>query len=98
MLALNASKRTRFSLPLAFGALLVLDDQGAPLAGATVTGTLSGDLNETVAATTGSDGHAILVTTGTKRGGVLFDFCVDDVTDTSLTYSSGDHLETCDSF
>ena len=58
----------------------IFDDLGSPYAGATVTGTFSGDYNETVTnGPTASDGTVTLTTTGTAKGKVTFSFCVNDV-------------------
>lgn len=75
----------------------ILDNLGAPVAGATVTGTFSGSYNETRSATTDSNGVAVLKTNKKKRNPV-FTFCVDNVTHGTLTYDSGDNVETCDSY
>ena len=70
----------------------VNDDCGDPVAGAVVTGTFTGDFNETRSGTTDSSGQAI-ITTGNRVKGPTYTFCVDDVTG-SLPY---DNAETCDS-
>lgn len=71
------------------------DSQESPVGGATVTGTFSGTFNETVSGQTGSDGTVTLVTTGTARGGVTVNLCVDDVTHTSLSYDATQNDMTC---
>ncbi len=77
----------------------VVDDAGAPVANATVTGTFAGGSYYvgTESATTNANGLALLVTDGTCSGGCPFSFCVDDVTHATLTYNSADNVETCDS-
>lgn len=72
------------------------DDLGDPVSGATVTGTFSGDFNETTAGTTGTDGTVTLATTGTRKGSVSLTFCVDDVSHASLTYDPTANVETCE--
>lgn len=67
----------------------VHDDLGAPIAGAAVTVVFSGDLDETVSATTDTSGIAVLTTTTSTRRPV-FSACVADVTDTGgLPYLAG---------
>lgn len=72
----------------------IVDDLGGAVAGATVTGTFTGDYDETVTGTTGTDGLATLVTTSTAKGNVSFTFCVDDV-QASLPYDSSANQQTC---
>jgi beta-glucanase (GH16 family) len=73
----------------------IVDNNGQPVDGAGVTGTFTGDFNETVAGTTGGGGTVTLATTGTKKGSVTFMFCVDDVTHSTLTYDPGSNVVTC---
>jgi PKD repeat protein len=74
------------------------DDQGNPIENASVTGTFTGDYNETVVGVlTDSNGVATLITTGTGRGSIQYGFCVDSVTGL-LPYVPGDNAETCDNF
>ncbi len=76
----------------------ILDNQGNPVSNAQVTGSFTGDFNETQAATTNGSGVAVLTTNGSKKGSVSFSFCVDNVTHATLSYDSGANVETCDSF
>lgn len=76
----------------------ILDDQGSAVSGATVAGTFSGDYSESTSAVTGSDGVATLQTTSTARGAISFTFCVDNVTDASLSYDDTANAQTCASF
>ena len=73
----------------------ILDDLGDPVQSAVVTGTFSGDFNEAASGNTGPDGTVTLVTTGTKKGGVNFTFCVDDVSHATLDYDAGANEMTC---
>ncbi len=75
----------------------VLDENGAPVAGASVTGTFSGSHNETVTATTDAGGVADLVTS-VKNGSASFQICVDDVVMSGMTYDPAANVETCDSY
>ena len=77
--------------------VVIVDDCGNPVSGATVTGTFSGSISETVSASTDSNGLAVLQTTGTASGRVQLTFCVDDVTHSSLVYDPNANVETCDS-
>ncbi|WP_258104432.1 Ig-like domain-containing protein [Marinoscillum sp. MHG1-6] len=73
----------------------ILDNAGAPVVGASVTGTFSGTFNETVSSITGGNGVVDLITSTTAKGGVMVDLCVDDVTHSSLAYNSTLNIITC---
>jgi hypothetical protein len=75
----------------------VRDDCGKPVAGAEVTGTFTGDFNEQLSSTTNTTGVAV-ITTSTEAKKPAYTFCVDGITHSSLTYNSGDNVETCDSY
>ena len=75
--------------------VLIHDNLGNPTAGATVTGTFSGTFNETGSGVTGSDGTVNFQTTSTTKGSVVIDFCVDDVTHSSLIYDPALNKITC---
>ena len=72
----------------------VVDDLGAPVAGATVSGTFSGTWNETASGITDSNGEVVLMTTTTASGGVSVGFCVDTLTGT-LTHDSASSTGLC---
>ncbi|HSR49507.1 MAG TPA: Ig-like domain-containing protein [Acidobacteriota bacterium] len=72
--------------------VVIMDDLGNPVAGATVMGTFSGDFNESASGVTDANGSVTLVTNGTARGGVSFSFCVDNVT-ASLPYDPSDNAD-----
>ncbi len=76
----------------------VVDNLGNPVSGANVTGTFTGDYNESDTQTTNAGGVAVFITSGTARGGINFQFCVDNVTHATLPYVPEDNVETCDSF
>ena len=76
----------------------LVDNLGSPVASANVVGTFSGTFSETHSGFTAGDGTVTLVTNATKKGGVSFTFCVDDVTHGTLTYNPGANVQTCDSF
>jgi hypothetical protein len=73
----------------------VYDNCGSPVSGVDVTGTFTGDFNEQLTETTNGSGVAVLTTT-TQAKKPSYTFCVDNLTG-SLSYSSGDNVETCDS-
>ncbi len=73
----------------------VADDCGGAVSGADVTGTFTGDFNETIVAATDGSGIATATTNGTKKGSVSFTYCVDTVSHASLPYDSGANVETC---
>ncbi|MFT7671066.1 MAG: hypothetical protein ACI8X5_003782 [Planctomycetota bacterium] len=72
-------------------------DTGSAAAGASVTGTFSGDYNESVAGVTDGSGNVTFVTSATQKGGISFTFCVDSVSG-SLPYVPADNAMNCDSF
>ncbi|MEQ8238712.1 MAG: Ig-like domain-containing protein [Cyclobacteriaceae bacterium] len=75
--------------------VLVHDNNGNPVANATVSGDFSGDYNEAGSAVTGANGIATITTTGTAKGAVNFNFCVSAITHATLTYSSMNNVVTC---
>lgn len=78
--------------------VVIVDASGVPVSGATVTGTFTEDIIETVTATTPTDefGVAVLETSSIK-GRVHLTFCIDDVVLDPLTYDESANVETCDS-
>jgi len=71
----------------------IYDNCGDPVVGADVTGTFTGDFNETLTENTDGNGVAVITTTTQVRK-PAYQFCVDNVVH-SLTYDSGDNLVTC---
>ncbi|MDH3296596.1 MAG: multicopper oxidase domain-containing protein, partial [Acidimicrobiia bacterium] len=73
--------------------VVVVDNTGAPVADAVVTGTFTGTFNETVTGgPTDTTGTTVLQTTETAKGGVSVTFCVTLITHPTLTDWTG---ETC---
>ena len=73
--------------------ILILDDTGAVVEGATVTGTFSGDLTGTDTQDTDANGNALLVSdVFTTRPMDQF-ICVDDVTHPTLTYDPAQNAD-----
>jgi len=70
----------------------VADDCGNPVVDATVTGTFSGDFNETRSGVTEISGVAVIRTISDFKK-PSFQFCVDNVVKGSLVY---DNIESCD--
>ena len=80
----------------AAGATIVIrDDLGGAVGGATVTVTFTGDVSETQVGSTGSDGSVTFESSGTKKGRFRWQVCVTDVS-ASLPYDCADNNETCD--
>jgi hypothetical protein len=77
--------------------VIIVDDFGSPVSGATVNGSFSGAFNEPLSATTDGNGSVTLTTTVTAKGGVTFSFCVDDVIH-STPYNPGADNATCPSY
>jgi hypothetical protein len=73
----------------------IYNNLGNAVSNATITGTFSGSFNETVSGITDSNGTVTLVTNGTVKGSVTVDFCVDNVTHSSLTYAPAQNVITC---
>ncbi len=86
----NGSQGRRFGR----ATITVQDNCGNPIAGATVTGTFTGDFNETLNAVTDANGVAV-ITTSTDVKKPNFTFCVDDITASGLTYNSAENVITC---
>ena len=74
--------------------ITIMDDGGAPVAGATVTAYHTGDVVGTVTGVTGTDGVATLSTAKKVYGTVDFCFEVTNVTHVSLTYDAGANVMT----
>ena len=72
----------------------VFDDCGNPVSAAGVTGTFTGDFTGTLSGTTGTDGIAI-ITTSVSVKKPSYEFCVEGVSHSSLTYDSSGNVETC---
>jgi hypothetical protein len=73
------------------------DNCGSLVAEATVTGTFSGDYDESASSTTESGGFAILETSAAKKGKIEYIFCVEYISKEGMPYDPGDNVETCDS-
>jgi hypothetical protein len=77
----------------------IVDENGSPVEGATVTGTFSGDASGTESGVTGADGEVLLSVLVVGKGAVsTFTFCVDNVTHASLEYDAGANVEDCDTY
>jgi hypothetical protein len=74
--------------------VVVVNNLGQPVSGATVTGQFSGAYNEIGAGTTNPGGSATIVTGGSVKGNSSFTFCVTGVSGT-LPYDSGQNAVTC---
>jgi hypothetical protein len=77
--------------------VLIRDEDGGAVAGATVTGTFSGGISQTVSATTNASGLAVLSTTSTAKGGFPLTLCVVSLTHGTLTHQPADDAQTCGS-
>ena len=76
----------------------IQDDLGNTVSGASVTGTFTGDLDETIPdAITDASGQAVLTTASEVRGRLKFTFCVDDVVDASDALQYDNTVNDCDS-
>ncbi len=75
--------------------VFLLNNEGNPVSNASVTGSFSGDFNETHTGTTDSNGAVLFTTVGKKKGEVSIDFCVDGIVHPALTYDPSDNVITC---
>ena len=75
----------------------VVDENGAPVAGALVIGDFSGALNQTKSATTNANGVATVLSTQALKGTFSFTFCVTNVTQPTKIYLPDQNLSTCGS-
>lgn len=90
-LSSNSSRRAR-----AIAAVRVVDGNGQPIAGATVSGRWSGVVSGNASATTGSTGVASFNSPNTRSTGT-FTFTVTGITLTGHSYDSAANVETSDS-
>ena len=91
------STKTKGPKTDAIAKVTILDENGAPVVGAMVSGTFSGDVSGSGSGTTGATGEATvkLTITGSISS---FSFCVDSVSLSGWTYNSGANVETCDTY
>jgi hypothetical protein len=74
--------------------ITVFDECGSPVPNAEVTGSFTGDYSGTFSETTNTDGIAIITTVEDAKK-PSYEFCVDDVSHSSLTYDLSGNVETC---
>jgi hypothetical protein len=89
----NGSQGNKFGV----AQVVVRNNTGGVVAGATVTGTFSGGISQTVAGTTNGSGVAVLTTTVSAKGGFPLTLCVGSLAHGTLAYAPGDNLQTCGS-
>ncbi len=88
----SASKGAKFGT----ATVTVLDNNGNPVANASVTGNFSGSINQNGAsAVTGADGKANLQTTSSASGSVTVSFCVSALSHASLSHNSAASTGLC---
>ena len=75
--------------------VMVVNELGNPVAGALVTGSFSGGLNQAASATTGANGVAVLTTYQTAKGSFPLTFCVTGITKSPLIYVPAQNVQTC---
>lgn len=73
----------------------VLDNLGNPVSNATVTGTFSGSFSETKSGVTGANGTVTITTTAKLKGTLVVNFCVTNVTHSTLAYNASGNTITC---
>ena len=72
---------------------LIVDENGAPVDGATISGTFSGDLSGTDSGVTDSSGEVILTSDSFTTRPFDLGICADDVTHPTLTYDPGQNSD-----
>jgi hypothetical protein len=81
----------------AVATVTIVDEIGAPVSKATVSGHWSGLTSETVSGNTRRNGKVKLSSSSVRNPSGTFTFCVDDVVLSGSTYNPGANVETCDS-
>jgi hypothetical protein len=76
--------------------ILIVDNLGNPVAGATVTGSFSGAFSGTKSGVTDAAGRAVITSDTTAPNPAKFTFCVSNVTHGTLTYNASANVKTCD--
>jgi hypothetical protein len=96
---IEMSLRTRGPWVNAIATVTIVDESGAPVEGATVSGKWSGAASDSESGTTNNKGQVTFKTDRVKNlpSGTIFTFTVDDVTKEGWTYDSGVNVETSDS-
>ena len=74
--------------------VVIVDQANQPVQNATVTGTFSGDINDSAVGTTDSNGQVVLETEGKSHAPLSLTFTVDNVTHDNYTYDSSANVET----
>jgi subtilisin len=83
--------------PRVIGEVRIVDSQGAPVEGALVTGTFSGDISGRKMRVTNASGLATLDAMAWRPVAPRVTLCVDDVAHYLSQYEPADNEETCDS-
>lgn len=92
--SLNVVKESFFIVTRGNATVKIVDQNGNPVADATVDGTWSGSVNQSVSITTDANGEANSVSSWVFGDGT-FQFCVDNVTKTGYTYNASANAVTC---
>ncbi|TVS09932.1 MAG: PKD domain-containing protein [Wenzhouxiangella sp.] len=93
---ISVSVRSRGPWRNGEASVTVIDGDGNPVSGATVTGTFSGDVNGTVTSeATGGNGVAILESDRVRQNSISFTFCVDSISASGLDYDADGNSATC---
>ena len=97
--SIDMSLRTKGPWTSAIATVLIVNANGDPVKGATVSGHWSGATSDSDSGVTGADGKVSLESDGVKNphSGTTFTFTVDDVILSGGTYNSSANTETTDS-
>jgi len=90
----NVTKQSFFIFSRATATVKIVDQNGDPVSSATVAGSWHGSAAKTVSLTTNSSGEASS-TSNWVFGNGTFEFCVDDVSKSGLTYNATANVVTC---
>ncbi len=92
-----STSKTKGNRVRGIAVVVIVDELGQPVSSARVTGSFTGDLNETVTGRTTFGGRVVLATSGDTRlrNGLMF--CVEEVTHFTLEHDATADVEKCDS-
>ncbi|MCG8346727.1 MAG: Ig-like domain-containing protein [Chloroflexales bacterium] len=93
-IAMQGQRFGRFRRALA--TVTILDSDGNPVSGATVSGSWSGDYNATPSGTTNANGQVTFASRFVRTADATFTFTVDNVTASGLAYDPDLNNETSD--
>jgi hypothetical protein len=76
--------------------VIIVDNVGNPVSGATVSGSFSGAFTGTMSGVTDAAGRVVITTATSAPNPAKFTFCVSNVTHATLPYDPAANVSTCD--